>query len=296
MHVAVGLPVALQVDQSPRSLAREHGDRRSQGIGPDRRELDARPRAELQSVARDDHVRLARTGDSHRGRLEHDLGARLRLRAMSRHARRVDARGEIGGRQVDLEVHAVLRRAPRAAPVEHLLAAAGLDREHVGDHRRRHVGVRLAQPHGLGALGLRRLAGEAHLALVGRAQERIGVPVDVERHPVRVQALLRGALDVAAVVAVGVGGADLVVVVLEHGGQGVPRRRGRRRDPDLVGAEGHHHHLSLVALVGLPQLAHPRRRLAHRALPPAPLRGRAAPAPPIISRHGGQRGRRRRAR
>src|SRR5262249_59942276 len=58
--------------------------------------------------------------------------------------------------------------------------------------------------------------------------------------------------DGAAVVAVGVGRPDLVVVGLQNGCQRVPGIGGRWRDADAVGPERDHEHLVALALIGLP--------------------------------------------
>src|SRR5207244_1167042 len=96
--------------------------------------------------------------------------------------------GELRGRDIELEMHAILSCRPASTPLEDLYAVRGPDRLDVSDHLRGHVGIRLAGPHIFGTFGLGRLVGESDQSFAGMIVEWIGGPVDIERDAEGVEA------------------------------------------------------------------------------------------------------------
>jgi len=178
----------------------------------------------------------------------------------------VDPGLEIGGRQAHLEMHGVLDAVPVAAPVENLLSVIGLDGADVGNHLRRHVRIRAAVLDVAAAGILGGLVGIFYRSGAGMVAPRIGMPVDVERDPVGMQALDGLSLDGAAIVAVGVVDPDVVAVMLEHAVERLPGFDRRRSDQDPVLAEGDLPHALAFALIGLPCVAEFCVRQGHDAL------------------------------
>ena len=164
-------------------------------------------------------------------------------------------------------MHAVLVGLKISTPDEDDLAFVRHDFPNGVDHGRGHVSVGAIVSHVQGAFLLRVCRRKAHRSTIRRLQVRIGLPVDVDRDPVRVQTWLIAPGDLPAHITAGVQIADLVVVPLQHFRQRPPCFDRRFGYGDAGRAEFGRNHPEFVAAEIPPKVSQLLGRMTHSNTP-----------------------------